>query len=102
MSKIEELKKELEYRQDLYRVAKDQLDICKENLEQAQMEFRIGEIERVLEGMATLNRLGVTEEFDNYIVHCLNCLHGNIDGTVISIDKDVEKAREESDRMVEE
>lgn len=102
MSKIEELKKELEYRQDLYRIAKEQLDICEENLENAQMEFRIGEIERVLEGMETLNRLGVTEGFNNYIVHCLNCLHGNIDGIVISIDEDVEKAREEAERMKEE
>ena len=33
-------------------------------------------------------------DFDNYITHCLNCLSGNIDGIVIAIDKDIEKAEE--------
>ena len=97
MSKIEDLKAELQYHQKMYGVAKNNLDICKENLEDAQMNFRIGEVERVLEGMRTLNRLGVTEEFDSYIVHCLNCLNGNIDGVVISIDKDIEKAQAETE-----
>jgi len=97
MSKIEDLKAELQYNQKMYEVAKNNLDICKENLEDAQMEFRIGEVERVLEGMETLNRLGVTENFDRYITHCVNCLHGNIDGVVISIDKDIEKAKAESE-----
>ena len=104
MSNIEVLKVELQYCQDQYRVAKDNLELCKESLENAQREFRIGEVERVLEGMRTLISLGVSNErqFDGYIVHCLNCLHGNIDGIVISIDKDIEKAQEEVDRMVEE
>jgi hypothetical protein len=102
MSKIEDLKKELEYRQDLYRIAKDQFEVCRENLENTQIEFRIAEVERVLEGMETLNKLGVTENFDRYITHCLNCLHGNIDGVVIAIEQNVEAAREEADRMVEE
>ena len=104
MSNIEDLIVELRYCQDQYRVAKDNMELCKESLENAQIEFRIGEVERVLEGMRTLISIGVINErnFDNYIVHCLNCLRGNIDGAVISIDKDIEKAQEEVDRMVEE
>lgn len=103
MNKIENLTAELQYCQDQYRIAKDNLELCKESLENAQIKFRIGEVERVLEGMRTLISLGSVNEreFDNYIVHCLNCLHGNIDGVVISIDKDIEKAQEEVDKMVE-
>ena len=102
MSNIEELKGELEYCQEQYKNAKYSLELCKESLENAQIEFRIGEVERVLEGMRILNRMGVTNEFDGYLVHCLNCLHGNIDGIVISIDKDIEKAQAEAAGMVEE
>lgn len=104
MSKIEDLKVELEYCQAQYKNAENNLEFCKESLEYAQREFRIGEVERVLEGMRTLISLGVVNEskFDGYIVHCLNCLHGNIDGIVISIDKDVEKAQEEVESEVEE
>lgn len=103
MSSIEDLKAELEYCQEQYKIAKGGLDFCKKSLENAQIEFRIGEVERVLEGIRTLISLGVTNErdFDKYIVHCINCLHGNIDGIVISIDKDIEKAQAEVDRMVE-
>ena len=104
MSDIEDLRVELQYCQDQYRVAKDNLELCKESLEDAQIKFRVGEVERVLEGMRTLISLGVVDErkFDCYITHCINCLYGNIDGVVISIDKDIEKAQEEVDRMVEE
>lgn len=104
MNNIEDLRVELQYCQDQYRIAKDNLELCRESLEDAQIKFRIGEVERVLEGMRDLISLGVMNEreFDNYIVHCLNCLHGNIDGTIISIDKDIEKAQAEVDRMVEE
>lgn len=104
MSKIEDLKNDLLYCQAQYKNAENNLEFCKESLEYAQRQFRIGEVERVLEGMRTLISLGVSNErqFDGYIVHCLNCLRGNIDGVVISIDKDIEKAQEEVDRMVEE
>jgi len=96
MSKIEELKMELEYCQKQYEVAKNNFDICKENLEDAQMNFRIEEVERVLTGIGSLISIGEVNkrDLDRYITHCLNCLHGNIDGTIISIDEDVEKARE--------
>lgn len=104
MNKIENLKEELEYCQKQYGVAKKNLDAWAEELEKAQRNFRIAEVERVLHGMRDLVNLNAVENrrFDNYIVHCINCLNGNIDGTIISIDKDVEKAREEADRMVEE
>jgi hypothetical protein len=104
MSDIEEYKAELEYWKKQYGVAKDNLEQCKESLEAAQIKFRVAEVRRVLEGMRDLISLGAVNEheFDGYIVHCLNCLHGNIDGTVISIDKDIEKVREKRDKKVEE
>lgn len=94
--KIEDLRLELQYCQDQYKIAKDNMELCKESLENAQIEFRIGEVERVLEGMRTLINLHAMNErdFDNYITHCLNCLYGNIDGVVIPINKDIEKAEE--------
>lgn len=103
MINIEDLRVELQYCQDQYKTAKDNLKLCKESLENAQIEFRIGEVKRVLEGMRTLIGLGVTNEreFDKYIVHCLNCLNGNIDGVIISIDKDIEKAQAKADRSAE-
>lgn len=103
MSNIEDLKRELRYSEEQYKIAKNNFEYCKKSLEDAQIKFRIGEVERVLEGMHTLISLGVVNErkFDCYITHCLNCLYGNIDGTVISIDKDIEKAQEEVDRMEE-
>lgn len=103
MSNIEDLRVKLQYREDQYRIAKDNLKFCKESLENAQIEFRIGEVKRVLEGMRTLISLGVNEsKLDSYIVHCLNCLNGNIDGVVISIENDIKKAQEEVGRMAEE
>lgn len=104
MSDIEEFKAELEYWKKQYGVAKNNLEQCKESLEAAQIEFRVAEVKRVLEGMRTLISIGAVDdrELYNYITHCINCLNGNIDGIVISIDKDIEKAREEKDRMVEE
>lgn len=104
MSKIEDLKEELQYCQDQYNIAKNNLEICKKHLEDAKNQFRIEEVERVLEGMRTLISLGAVNEkkFDTYIVHCLNCLHGNIDGVILSIDKDIEKVmKEELDKRVE-
>ena len=97
MSNIEDLKVELQYCEEQYRVAKDNLELCKESLENAQIEFRIEEVKRVLDGMRTLISIGAMNEheFDNYIVHCLNCLNGNIDGVVLSIDKYIEKAQAE-------
>lgn len=94
---IEDLRLELQYCQDQYKIAKDNMELCKESLENAQIEFRIGEVKRVLEGMRYLISLGAVNnsDFDNYIVHCLNCLNGNIDGVVISINKDIEEAKEE-------
>lgn len=38
------------------------------------------------------------EDLKGEFVHCLNCLNGNIDGVVISIDKDIEKAQTEADK----
>jgi len=98
MSNIEDLKADLQYCQDQYRIAKANLELNQEYLEKAQIKFRIGEVERVLEGMRTLINIGAINkrDFGDYIVHCLNCLHGNIDGVVISIDKDIEKALAES------
>lgn len=98
MSNIEDLKGELQYCEEQYRIEKNNLELCKEALASAQINFRIGEVERVLEGMRTLISLGAVNgyKFDSYIVHCLNCLHGNIDGVVISIDKDIEKAQADS------
>lgn len=93
---IEDLRLELQYCQDQYKIAKDNMELCKESLENAQIEFRIREVKRVLEGMRTLIHIHAMNErdFDNYITHCLNCLSGNIDGVVITIDKDIEKAEE--------
>lgn len=90
MSNIEDLKRKLQYSEEQYKIAKNNFEYCKKSLEDAQIEFRIGEVERVLEGMHTLISIGAVNErnFDNYIVHCLNCLHGNIDGSVISIEYD--------------
>jgi hypothetical protein len=104
MSDIEEFKVEVEYWQKQYEVAKDNLEQCKKSLKEAQIEFRVEEVKRVLEGMRTLISLEAVDdrELYNYITHCLNCLYGNIDGIVISIDKDIEKAREERDKKVEE
>ena len=96
MSDIEDLRAELQYCQDQFKIAKENMEFCKESLENAQIEFRIGEVKRVLEGMRTIIHLGAMNErdFDNYIVHCLNCLRGNIDGVVIPINKDIEKVEE--------
>lgn len=96
MNEIEDLRLELQYCQDQYKIAKDNMELCKESLENAQIEFRIGEVKRVLEGMRTLINLQAmnARDFDKYITHCLNCLNGNIDGVVISINKDIEKAEE--------
>lgn len=97
MSDIEVFKAELEYWKKQYGVAKDNLEQCKKSLEEAQIEFRVAEVKRVLEGMRTLISIEAVDdrELYNYITHCINCLYGNIDGIVISIDKDIEKAREE-------
>lgn len=104
MSNIEDLKAELQYCQEQYRIAKDNLELNKEALKDAQIKFRIGEVERVLEGMRTLINIGAMNEreLDNYIVHCLNCLHGNVDGIAISIDEDIEEAQAEVERRENE
>lgn len=102
MSDIENLKRDLQYSEEQYKIAKNNFEYCKKCLEDARIKFRIGEVKRVLEGMRTLINIGAMNErdFDNYIVHCLSCLYGNIDGVVISIDEDIEKAQAE--REVEE
>ena len=48
---IEDLRLELQYCQDQYKIAKDNMELCKESLENAQIEFRIGEVKRVLNSL---------------------------------------------------
>lgn len=75
MSDIEDFKAELEYWKKQYGVAKDNLEQCKESLKDAQIEFRVAEVKRVLEGMRTLISIGTVNdrELYNYITHCINC-----------------------------
>lgn len=66
--------KELEKEKDIY--------------EKRLLEYRIAEVNYVLENVASLIRTGKTDlrEIGTYLCHCQNKLNGNIDGVILNFD----------------
>ena len=71
-------------------IAKRNLELCKRDVEKSQNEYRKAEVDYVLDSLLTWNRSGKLEskDIDLYLTHCINCLHGNIDGTVLVMEKE--------------
>ena len=90
-SDVLELKDELTYETEMYQSAKETLNICLHNLSQVQIKFRMAEVEYVLQELCW-NREGTIpkRELDTYLTHCINMLHGNIDGTVLNMENNDE------------
>ena len=82
------LKDEMEYARNLYEASKKQLELNENRENEATYEFRIAEVDYVLDKLRYLisNDKLSKNRIDVLIVHCLNCLHGNIDGTVLDLE----------------
>ena len=82
--RAEELKKELEDAIRRYQTSQQILETTKRDLEIKQYQFRIAEAYNVLSALN--HRKDVSNDIKTYLVHCMNCLNGNIDGTVLDAD----------------
>ena len=79
--RAEELKKELEDAIRRYQTSQQILETTKRDLEIKQYQFRIAEVYNVLDALN--HRKDISNDIKGYLVHCMNCLNGNIDGTVL-------------------
>ena len=80
--RAEELKKVLEDATRRYQTSQQILETTKHDLEITQYKFRIAETYNVLDALR--DRGDINADIDGYLVHCLNCLNGNIDGVVLN------------------
>lgn len=88
---VEELNDERIYRIQLFENAKKQLELSNRQLEDTQIMYRIAEVDYVLDKVRHLiqqDKLSKAQ-IDTYLCHCLNCLHGNIDGTILDLEEEV-------------
>lgn len=85
-----EYKNSLEYAEKMFQNAQKTLDLCGERLDEAQKEYRFAEIEYVLGGLLQKNAYEQLsqKEVDLYLTHCINVIHGNIDGVVLDMEKE--------------
>lgn len=67
----------------------DELNRLEEACNNARVNYRISEVKYVLSNVLDRARNNDLSSFDleTYLVHCLNCLNGNIDGTVLDMNK---------------
>ena len=79
--RAEELKKELEDAIRRYQTSQQILESTKRDLEIKKYQFRIAETYNVLDALN--KRKDISNDIKTYLVHCMNCLNGNIDGIVL-------------------
>lgn len=84
------LKEVLEYDTKMLQIAEKNYIRCKEQLEKTKTNFRLAEVEYVIGSVLQKNcyeRL-TQKEVELYLTHCLNVIHGNVDGVVLDIEKE--------------
>ena len=76
-----EAQKSFEYAQRKYEAAKESLDDLGLYLNIKRLEYRVAEAGNVVS--ALLERNDISDDVKTILTHCLNCLNGNIDGSVM-------------------
>lgn len=82
------LQEEMEYCQKQMLLAEKTHKQCIEAFDKSRVEYRIAEVEYVLDAVLMRDRCGKLKNNDiqTYLTHCINCLRGNIDGTVLDME----------------
>ena len=86
--KVLAYKEELDYSLKQMQTSEQIFETAKNHFHDAQVEYRIAEVKYVLGKLDTLmyNDKLQKEDIQKYISHCINCLNGNIDGTVLDLE----------------